>query len=107
MSKSASPKWMLSDDWGVGTDRYNWILYHKGGNTWKPAGYYPSDELLLKSYYRQLTRTEPADPDLVRHLETISRHAQAAAAAFYGQLDAEQALRSNKRAAPGEVHHAP
>jgi len=90
---------MLSDDWGVGTDRYNWILYHKGKKAWKPVGYYPSDELLLKSFYRKLTRTEPADPDLVRHVEAISRRAQAAAAAFYDQLDARQATQSKKEPA--------
>jgi len=102
MNRRATPQWMLSNDWGVGTDPYNWVLYRKGKKNWRPVGYYPSDELLLKSFHRKLTRTEPADPDLVRHVEAISRRAQAAAAAFYDLLDAE-AGRSKRWSAPGEA----
>ncbi len=87
MTKRASPTWLLSKDWGVGTDPYNWILYRKGKKSWKAAGYYPSAELLLKSFYRKLTRIEPADPDLIRHVDALSRRAQAAAARLFEELD--------------------
>jgi len=91
MNKSANPTWLLSPGWGVGTDSYNWILYRKGGKNWNAAGFYSSPESLLKSPFRKLTRMEPADPDLVRHLEAISRRAEDAAARLYKQIETRQA----------------
>jgi len=93
-SHTATPEWDLSENWGVGRDSHNWILYHKSKKTWTAKGYYPSPETLLKSFFRQLTRTESADPDLVRHIESISRRVEAAAARLYGQIDTRQAERS-------------
>jgi hypothetical protein len=102
MSKRTSPQWQLSPTWGVGTDKYNWILFSKGKKLWKAAGYYPSAELLLKSFYRKLTRTDPADPDLVRHVEAISRRVQAAAAALYTYIDAVQPKTGKKGVGAGD-----
>jgi len=86
MSKSASAKWLLSPEWGVGTDPYNFIPYCRRGKRWDAVGFYPSPDLLLKSYYRKITRTEPAGPDLVRHVEAISRRVQGWAARLNKQL---------------------
>jgi len=91
MSKSASPKWLLSPEWGVGTDSRNWILYRIVGKGWRAAGFYPSPDSLLKSFFRKLTRTEPADPDLVKHVEAISRCVEDAAARLFKQIDTGQA----------------
>ena len=69
MSKSAQTRWQLSEDWAVTRDRHNWILQaHKGGR-WRSVSYYRTPELLLKSLHRQVSRTMPADPDLLKHLE--------------------------------------
>ena len=93
MSKSASPKWLLSPEWGVGTDPYNFILYRKVGKRWDAVGLYPSPELLLKSLYRKMLRTEPADPDLIRHVEAISRRVEGWAARLYEQIDTPQSVK--------------
>ena len=99
MSKSATPKWILAPEWGVGTDSYNWILYRKVGKGWRAAGFYPSAESLLKSWYRKLTRTEPADTDLIRHVEAISRRVEDAAARLYEQIDTGQSVKGKSGAA--------
>ena len=101
MSKSASPKWLLSPEWGVGTDPCNWILYRRGSNRWNAVGFYPSPESLLKSLYNKLTRTEPADPDMVRHIEAISTRVQGWAAALSEQLD-QWGLEGQKEASASE-----
>ena len=95
MSKSATPKWILSPEWGVGIDKYNWILYRKNPKRWDAVGFYPSPELLLKSLYRKMLRTEPADSDLVRHVEAISRRVEGWAARLFEQINTWQAVRGN------------
>ena len=69
MSKSHSPYWVLSDEWGVSRNSYNWILQTRKGDRWRAVSYYPTPELLLKSLHRQISRTMPAKPDLLQHLE--------------------------------------
>ena len=93
MNRHAIPKWFLSAEWGVGSDPHNFILYRKTGKRWNAKGYYPSVESLLQSFYTKLTRIEPADPDLVRHVEVVSELVEACAAALFAQLDAEVMLR--------------
>ena len=70
MSKSRSPDWVLNDNWAVSRDTYNWILQSRQGDRWRAVSYYQTPELLLKSLHRQLSRTMPANPDLLQHLET-------------------------------------
>ena len=70
MSKRTSPEWMLDDTWAVSRDSLNWILQKRNGARWRTVGYYPTPELLLKSLYRKLARTELVKPDLIQHLET-------------------------------------
>ena len=101
MSKNPTPEWTLSDDWAVGRDRFNWILYQKAKKVWKVRGYYPSVEILLKSFFRKLTRTESADPDLLRHVSRISRRVEAAAARLYEQIDTRAAGKGHSVAAAG------
>lgn len=83
------PTWFFDDNWGVSTDAYNWILQHRtaGAKIWKPKGYYANPEMLLKSLALKLARTEPANPDLVKHLETISDRVQAAAARLNAEAE--------------------
>ena len=96
MNRHAIPKWILSADWGIDTDSFNWILYRKRGERWIAKGFYPSVESLLQSLFRRLTRTVPADPDLVRHVEAVSKRVEACAAALFAQLDAELMLREKR-----------
>ena len=69
MSKSTSPDWVLNDDWAVSRDTYNWILQSSRGDRWRAVSYYQTPELLLKSLHQQISRTMPANPDLLNHLE--------------------------------------
>lgn len=91
--KNKAPTWRLDDHWAVDTDPFNWILYKRGTKKdgspgkWNPTGYYATAEKLLMSLYHQLTRLEPQDKDLVKHLEAISRHVQAAAARLSDELN--------------------
>ena len=99
MRKRVTPKWILSPEWGVGTDPYNFILYRKVGKRWDAVGFYPSPELLLKSLYRKMLRTEPADPDLVRHVDAISRRVEGWAARLFEQINTGQAVKGKSRVA--------
>ena len=104
MHKRVTPKWVLSPEWGVGIDPYNFILYRKVGKRWDAVGFYPSPELLLKSLYRKMLRTEPADPDLVRHVEANSKCVEGWAARLYEQLTPDSQLRINQGLPEGWQH---
>ena len=86
MNKRKEPQWILSDNWAVGTEPYNWILYRLSGTRWRPIGFYPSPEMMLKSFHRKLARTEPHQPTLERHVEHCLGLAQAAADRFLSNL---------------------
>ena len=43
MNNSAKPEWILTDETGIGRDRYNWILYRKFGKKWRPEACYRRD----------------------------------------------------------------
>jgi len=102
MSKHTTPTWIFADDWGMGSDPYNFILYQKRGERWIAKGYYPSIESLLHSFYQKMTLTEPFDPDLVRHVEVVSERVAACAAVLFAQLDAE-AKQREKQVSPREA----
>jgi hypothetical protein len=94
MAKYKQPSWTLSDDWAVSGDPYNWILQARKGDRWRAVGYYRTPELLLKCLHRQVSRTMPADPDLLQHLETaykagerLSDRLSAHVKASFGGLD--------------------
>ena len=82
MSERTQPQWKLSNDWAVSTDPYNWILYRRSGNRWRPLGHYRTPELMLESLHRKLTRTEPRQPTIEQHVKHCLRVAQAAADSF-------------------------
>jgi len=91
--KTKNPSWGLDNQWSVDTDPYNWILYKRGpkkdgspGN-WNPAGNYATVDKLLMSLYHQLTRLEPQDKDLVKHLEACYERVQALAARLSDELN--------------------
>ncbi len=69
MSKSAFPTWVLSDEWAITRDKYNWILLRNGGSRPRSESFYPTPESLLKSLHRKISRTMPAETDLLDHLE--------------------------------------
>lgn len=82
MTKQAQPHWTLNDDWAIGTDSYNWKLYRRSGKGWRPIGYYPTPEMLLKSFHQKLTRVEPPQPTLEQYVEHCLERTQAAADRF-------------------------
>jgi hypothetical protein len=93
MSKSATPAWILSDEYGVGTDAFNWILYRRSNRKngtpgdWTPAGYWSTPKTLLLGLYEKLILTEPPDKDLLAHLERQSSAVRAAAARLSDELN--------------------
>ena len=94
-SNVKDPRWKLDNEWAVDTDDFNWVLYRRSlkpdgtYSKWQAKGYYPSDVMLFESLYRKLTRTEPKNPDLCKHVESISERVQAAAARLSDQLKAD------------------
>lgn len=86
MTKYAKPKWILSTDWAISTDPYNWILYARSGKGWRATGYYATPEMLLKSLHQELARVEPPQPTLEQHVEHCLKRAQAAADRFLSCL---------------------
>lgn len=101
-NKCASPKWILDDQWAVGTDPYNWILYRKFGKRWQAAGYYPSAHLLLERLFQKLTRMEGADPDLVMHVKRCFERVQGMADRLSEQLGSDDWKRSTRPSAHPE-----
>ena len=87
MAKSATPGWKLNAEWAVGTDPYNWILYHRSGKQWKAKGFFPTPEMLLKSLLQELMLSEAPQPILEQHVKRCLEVAQAAAASFLDTLD--------------------
>ena len=89
MSKANEPTWLLNEEWGASTDSFNWIHLHRssGSKFWTAKGYYRDPAQLFLGLIRKLCRTEPADPDLVRHIEAISERARAAAARLSADLN--------------------
>ena len=79
---SIKPEWVLSDEWAISRDPYNWILLKKAGKSWKKY-YYASPEQLLKALHRKISRTEPALPDLLEYLEACLEVAQAFSRQFH------------------------
>ncbi len=86
MNKHAQPHWTLNDNWAVSTDTYNWILYQRSGKSWRAIGYYPSLEMMLKSFHRKLARKEPPQPTLEQHVEHCLELVQAAATRLLDSL---------------------
>jgi hypothetical protein len=86
MNTRKPPHWILNEDWAISTDTYNWILYRLSGKGWRAVGYYPTPEMLLKSFHRKLTRSETNQPTLEQHVEHCLRVAQAASESFMKSL---------------------
>jgi len=94
VSQKIKPEWILSDEWAVARDPYNWILMRKTGKCWRKT-YYASPEQMLKALYRKLTRTEPSQPDLLLHLKRCLEIAQVFSRRFYEQDGTRVAVGEN------------
>jgi hypothetical protein len=77
--KPKVPTWILSDEFGIDRDKYNWIIYVRNGDgnatRWKAVSYHPTPALLLSELYRRVERTIPAHHDFVHHLEVAADRA--------------------------------
>ncbi len=93
MSNSKTPTWRLNDQWAVDTDPFNWVLYKRGTKRdgspgiWIPTGYYATADKLLIDLYHQLTRLEPQDKALIRHVESCYERVQELAARLSDELN--------------------
>lgn len=112
MASRATVQWQLNEIWGVDVSAYNWILLRRGvredgkPGKWNEKGYYPSLDLLMKSFYRKLTRQSAKEPDLIKHVETCYKAAQSAAEQFFDQLKAEGLADIKRPSAPsGGLEH--
>jgi hypothetical protein len=70
MSKRTNPTWELTHDLAVTRDKHNWIVLRKSGGRWRGESFYPTPQMLLKDLHQQITRSMPAETDLLEHLET-------------------------------------
>ena len=75
MTKDTKPKWVLTEDWGIGLDTLNWKLYKRSRNRktglptkWGAVGYYPTLEMLAESLSRRVMLTDTEATDIVSHL---------------------------------------
>jgi len=89
MSKPGSPDWILSDEWAVSRNPFNWILMKPKRNGWRAVSYYPSPGLLLKSLHRKILRTDPAQPNLVRHIKSCLSVAEVCSERFSEYIDTQ------------------
>jgi len=70
MSKHKSPEWLLSEEWGIGRDPYNWILYtrKRGKKLWRAEGYFNSISNLVEFYYEKRCLVDKPADTLAKHL---------------------------------------
>ena len=87
MAKSATPIWTLNAEWGVGADPYNWTLFRKSPKRWNAVSFYPNLEKLLESFYQKLSKTEPPQPTLEKHVQSCLEAAVAGTKAFAEQVN--------------------
>ena len=76
------PAWVLSSEWAVSRDPYNWILQRKTINRCRNVGYYPTPEMLLQSLHLKILLTSPAKPDMIQHIEADLQVVQACSERF-------------------------
>ena len=86
-NKNKAPTWHLTEGYGASCDPFNWKLLKRFGKNWKPIGYFATPENMLLALYRKMCRTESVEPDLVSHIEAISRRVLGWAAALSEHLD--------------------
>ncbi len=94
--KPKIPTWILSDEYGIDRDKYNWILYTRDGtgNTtrWKATSYHPSAEMLLLSLYGQVARTIPPHHDFIHHLEVAADRAHSLYSEFKQRINTDTSV---------------
>lgn len=73
----SKPEWILSNEWAVSRDSYNWILKKPKGKGWRAVSFYPTPEMLLKQLHEKVSRTMPAETDLLMHIETAYKVGEA------------------------------
>lgn len=81
--KNRQPDWLLTEEWGITRDTYNWTLVHRPltakSDKWHAKGYYAKIEQLINSLYDHIGRTIEAEADLKDHITKCSRDVSHAA----------------------------
>jgi len=84
------PRWILSDEWGVGTNSYNWILLRRSKEgLWANTSYYSSPENLMKGLLERVLRSESKHETLAEHLKAMHAHAKALSLDFVDYLSGD------------------
>ena len=75
MKVETKPRWILTDDWGIGIDALNWKLYKRSRNrktneptTWSPVGYCPTLNMLAESLTNKVMLQDTDAADIVTHI---------------------------------------
>lgn len=88
------PRWVLSDDFAVNVDPYNWVLLARTRNKagvlggWRPVGYYPTAIQLFEGLARRMATVTAADCRLEDYMDEVCRRATEAAEKFREALKA-------------------
>lgn len=76
--ETKDPRWILSEDWAVDVDHFNWRLYQRIHNKdgepagWKILGYYGKLETLLKHLHEYMLRhSKEPEENLMSHITRI------------------------------------
>ena len=81
--KAKQPDWLLTEEWGISRDTYNWTLVYRPhdakSDKWHAKGYFGSIEQLVAALHYHLGRTIEAEPELMDHITKCSRDVSEAA----------------------------
>lgn len=75
MATRTNPDWVLSEDFAISIDSYNWVLlvrsHSKTGEPtdWIVKSYFPTSIMLFESLLNKASRTNTGEADLIKHLE--------------------------------------
>ena len=76
MRKESKPKWIISEDYGVGIDSLNWKLYQRviakkegKADGWKVIGYYPKLGDLFYSLFGAMMLNDCDSADIPEHVD--------------------------------------
>jgi hypothetical protein len=65
------PPWLLSAEWGIGIDSYNWKLYRRLKTRWNVVGHYPTLRMLANGLQEKVALTDQCHPTFVAHVKSV------------------------------------
>lgn len=101
MSKqSKQPDWILSEEWGISRDPYNWTLVYRPhdakSDRWHAKGHWGKVEQLIEGWYRHMSMNAEAEPELMDHITKCSRDVSEAAERLALQMAEDERLKNRE-----------